>query len=98
MKENLKKVLFPYVAILLFAIPIFIAYWVYKVPSIHTVPTHVTTTSWNCPTGYPVKGNLHSMIYHMPGWEYYDRTNAANSICFDTPADAEADGFRASYR
>lgn len=107
MKENIKKVLYPFLALILF-FGLVTAGWAYgrfknNSPSATTAVTppviHVVkVNSWNCPPGYPVKGNLHSMIYHVPGGEYYDRTNAQNSLCFDNTADAEAGGFRSSLR
>jgi len=57
------------------------------------------TGSYDCPPGYPVKGNINSRgekIYHVPGGQFYDRTKP--EYCFCTPADAEAAGFRASKR
>lgn len=47
-----------------------------------------------CPSGYPVKANDNSGIYHVPGQQFYDVTNARN--CFATPSAAEAAGYRAS--
>ncbi len=47
-----------------------------------------------CPSGYPVKGNDNSMIYHVPGQTYYSITNARH--CYAHPADAEHDGYRAA--
>jgi hypothetical protein len=49
-----------------------------------------------CPSGYPVKANDNSGIYHVPGGEFYDATNARN--CFATTAAAQAAGYRASLR
>lgn len=43
------------------------------------------------PEGFPVKGNADSMLYHLPGTEYYDRTVA--EVWFATAEDAEAAGF-----
>lgn len=40
-----------------------------------------------------VKGNLNSMIYHVPGGGSYARTKA-NVTCFDTEAQATAAGYR----
>lgn len=57
------------------------------------------TGGYDCPPGYPVKGNINSKgekIYHVPGGQFYDRTKP--EYCFCTPADAEAAGFRASKR
>jgi hypothetical protein len=47
----------------------------------------------------PVKGNHSSSgdwIYHVPSGQYYDETKPEE--CFDTPAEAEAAGYRASKR
>ncbi len=44
------------------------------------------------PTGYPVKGNASSRLYHMPGGRNYAAT--IPEICFATPDDARAGGFR----
>jgi hypothetical protein len=47
--------------------------------------------------GCTVKGNVASdgeLIYHVPGGQFYEITNAEQ--CFDTPADAERAGYRAS--
>jgi large subunit ribosomal protein L17 len=43
------------------------------------------------PEGFPIKGNADSMLYHVPGSEYYDRTVA--EVWFATEEDAEAAGF-----
>ena len=47
---------------------------------------------WDCPLSAPIKGNADSMIYHMPGQQYYDRTNPEE--CFATEAAAQAAGYR----
>ncbi len=57
----------------------------------------VAPTGWNCPSDHPIKANLRSMIYHLPGDPYWNRTDAMNGECFDTPQHAEQQGFRASY-
>ena len=44
------------------------------------------------PDGYPIKGNASSMLYHVPGSAFYDRTDA--EFWFDTEASAEAAGFQ----
>ena len=44
------------------------------------------------PEGYPIKGNADSMLYHVPGSAFYDRTEA--EFWFDTEASAEAAGFQ----
>jgi micrococcal nuclease len=49
-----------------------------------------------CPDGYPVKAKVTSRIYHVPGGTSYARTSPDR--CYATPADAEADGFRAAKR
>jgi len=45
-----------------------------------------------CPPERPVKGNLPSGIYHVPGSPSYQETNPER--CFATPAEAEQAGFR----
>lgn len=60
-------------------------------------PNHVDGTGrYNCPAGYPVKGNASSMIYHVPGGAFYSRTIPEE--CFSTTAAARAHGYRASKR
>lgn len=49
-----------------------------------------------CPPGFPVKGKRGSGIYHVPGGLSYERT--VPDRCYETPADAEADGLRAARR
>jgi hypothetical protein len=49
-----------------------------------------------CPGSHPIKGNRTSMIYHLPGDEFYDQTQPED--CFTAPSDAEAAGFRRSQR
>ena len=49
-----------------------------------------------CPTTHPIKGKLSSGIYHVPGGQNYDRTNADR--CYVDAAAAEADGLRAAKR
>ncbi|MFT3900786.1 MAG: 50S ribosomal protein L17 [Gordonia sp. (in: high G+C Gram-positive bacteria)] len=44
------------------------------------------------PKGYPIKGNLQSMLYHRPGTAFYDSTIA--EIWFATEEDAEAAGYK----
>lgn len=53
-------------------------------------------SNWNCPSGYPIKGNASSMIYHVPGGSFYGRTNPEE--CFASEAAARAKGYRASMR
>src|SRR6185312_13937025 len=60
-------------------------------------PNHVYGTgSYNCPAGYPIKGNASSMIYHVPGGAFYSRTNPEE--CFSSTAAARSHGYRASKR
>lgn len=64
-------------------------------------PSRPTSTSpipgtWNCPSWAPIKGNASSMIYHVPGGAYYDRTNPEK--CFTTESAAQAAGYRKSKR
>ena len=56
--------------------------------------TWVEPVDGACPSGYPVKGNANSGIYHVPGGRFYDRT--VPERCYATAADAEADGYRAA--
>jgi len=51
--------------------------------------------SGECDSAHPVKGNQ-SGIYHEPGWEFYDRTNAEE--CFATGDEAADAGYRPSER
>lgn len=53
------------------------------------------TGGYNCPAGYPVKGNQ-SGIYHVKGGAFYSRTKPEQ--CFTTAAAARAAGYRASKR
>ena len=48
----------------------------------------------NCPSSYPVKGNLPSLRYHLPRQPSYDRT--IPEVCFQSAAAAEAAGFTES--
>jgi large subunit ribosomal protein L22 len=43
------------------------------------------------PDGYEIKGNADSMLYHLPGTPFYDRTIA--EVWFDTAENAEAAGY-----
>jgi hypothetical protein len=49
-----------------------------------------------CPGSHPIKGNRTSMIYHLPGDEFYDQTQPED--CFAAPSYAEAAGYRWSQR
>ena len=49
-----------------------------------------------CPVTHPVKANVRSGIYHLPGGASYDRTRPDR--CYRDPAAAVADGLRASRR
>lgn len=68
------------------------------IPGVQAKEGWVTSNSWDCPRDHPIKGNLHSHIYHTPSSPYYSRTNARNSECFDTVTHAQAAGFRAPFR
>jgi large subunit ribosomal protein L22 len=43
------------------------------------------------PEGYEIKGNADSMLYHLPGTPFYDRTIA--EVWFDSAENAEAAGY-----
>jgi large subunit ribosomal protein L17 len=47
-----------------------------------------------CPPRYPIKGNLPSQIYHLPGQVVYPQT--VPEFCFSSPEAAEAAGYRPS--
>jgi len=49
-----------------------------------------------CPATYPTEGNRASMVFHLPGGDFYDA--ARTEECFASPSDAEAAGYRASQR
>jgi large subunit ribosomal protein L17 len=46
----------------------------------------------SAPEGYTVKGNADSGLYHVPGSQWYDATEA--EFWFKSAADAEAAGFK----
>ncbi len=48
------------------------------------------------PTTHPVKAKLSSMLYHLPGMAFYDRTRPDR--CYVDAEAAEADGFNRSKR
>ena len=52
--------------------------------------------SHNCPSGYPIKANAQSQIYHPPDSSSYHQT--IPEFCFATAEGAEAAGYRASRR
>ncbi|MBA2598225.1 MAG: hypothetical protein H0V00_16505, partial [Chloroflexia bacterium] len=49
------------------------------------------TGGQDCPPGFPVKGNLPSRMFHLPGQATYERTNP--EICFASAEAASAAGF-----
>lgn len=51
---------------------------------------------WPCQQGQ-IKGNIDSMIYHVPGGLYYAKTYEGVE-CFDTTTEAENKGYRRSKR
>lgn len=56
-------------------------------------PTSVRGTGgYNCPAGYPIKGNADSGIYHVPGGRSYNATKPEE--CFATESAARAAGYR----
>lgn len=46
----------------------------------------------SCPNSHPIKGNIDSMLYHLPGTSYYYDTLPER--CFATEHDAWMAGFR----
>ncbi len=80
-----------------------IGYHSYYLPRLHhqegwVEPIHdpVSGMTIGCPSDYPIKANLNSYIYHLPGDPYYARTNA-NIECFDSEYHAQQQGFRHIY-
>lgn len=62
-----------------------------------TTPTRTPSIDgWKCPSWAPIKGNASSMIYHMPGGAFYDRTNPEE--CFSSESAARAAGYRKALR
>ncbi|MEV7648805.1 hypothetical protein [Arthrobacter sp. NPDC089319] len=59
-------------------------------------PTSVAGYGNSCPSGYPIKGNASSMIYHVPGGGFYNRTNPEE--CFASQGAAINAGYRPSKR
>lgn len=45
-----------------------------------------------------IKGNMESMIYHVPGGAFYDKVSVNNVVYFDTEQDAINAGYRKSKR
>jgi len=52
--------------------------------------------SVNCPGDFPIKAKAHSMIYYAPGTYHY--SVAIPDVCFSSPEDAAAAGYRAPKR
>ena len=63
-------------------------------PVAKTVPTGAVeaTEGGDVPEGYEIKGNAQSMLYHVPGSPFYERT--VPEYWFATAEDAEAAGFQ----
>ncbi|MEL6893360.1 MAG: 50S ribosomal protein L4 [Actinomycetota bacterium] len=57
----------------------------------HGPGSHASIEGDEMPEGYPIKGNADSMLYHLPGTSFYDRTVA--EVWFDTEESAKAAGF-----
>jgi hypothetical protein len=64
--------------------------------AVAATPRWVAPVDGACPTGYPVKANDSSHIYHVPGGQFYERT--VPERCYTDPQAAEADGYRAARR
>jgi len=64
---------------------------------VHLAEGWVDPVGWDCPLDHPIKANLKSMIYHLRGDPYWDRTDAMSGECFDTAQHARAQGFRAIF-
>ena len=58
--------------------------------------SHAPLADGSQPEGFPVKGNVDSMLYHVPGSSFYARTEA--EVWFASAEAAEAAGFQAPQR
>jgi large subunit ribosomal protein L4 len=54
--------------------------------------SHAPLADGSSPDGFPIKGNADSMLYHVPGSAFYERTEA--EVWFATAAAAETAGFQ----
>jgi len=54
--------------------------------------SHAALANGTQPAGFEIKGNADSMLYHVPGSAFYDRTVA--EVWFASTADAEKAGFQ----
>jgi large subunit ribosomal protein L4 len=59
----------------------------------HGPQSHAPLGDGSQPEGFPVKGNVDSMLYHVPGSSFYARTEA--EVWFASADAAEAAGFQA---
>ena len=67
-------------------------------PSTPVAPPAAPPSGGSCPPG-AIKGNVSDsgeLIYHVPGGQFYERTNPEQ--CFASTSEAEAAGYRASKR
>ena len=53
-------------------------------------------SKWPCPGTHPIEDNRQSMIYRLPGGQFYGRTKPED--CFSTEQGARAAGYRRSLR
>jgi len=70
--------------------------WVEGIPDIDSgewMPeVAVLATGRECPADFPIKGNLPSRVYHLPGQPSYERT--IPEFCFPSEDAATIAGFR----
>ncbi len=59
-------------------------------------PESVDSVDGSCPATHPIKGNLDSGIFHVPGGMSYERTSAER--CYVSSEAAIADGLRQAKR
>jgi large subunit ribosomal protein L22 len=62
-----------------------------ETPAVQSFAGAVPAESDDAPEGFPIKGNLQSMLYHEPGTRYFNQTKA--EFWFDSVESAEAAGF-----
>lgn len=87
--------------ILVFAVALRLAEAPAQVRIKQQIKSAAPISGWQCPATYPIKGNFTTYsgepcIYHAPGGQFYDRTKP--EMCYASPADAVADGCRASRK
>lgn len=63
-------------------------------PAYAPAPVEKAGSGTTCPDGYPIKADDDTKLYHRPGQQEYDVTNARH--CFVSERTAQAAGYQAS--